>query len=249
MNPAEFPYLAALEESFWWFRGMRSIMFALLDPLERRHQIRQVLEAGCGTGHFAHLLHRRYGWEVYPVDLAWEGLSYAHQAGIPHLAQADIRALPFQNGCFDAVFCLDVLVHFAPGEEAEAVKELVRVLRQGGLLVLRVAALRILRSRHSEFTNERQRFTAGRLRRIVVNYGVQPLRITYANSCLLPIALVKFRVWEPLWKKPPASGVAPLPRWLNGLLSVPLELERCLLKAGLNLPVGQSLILVGLKKG
>jgi len=247
MNPAEFHFLAHAEEEFWWFRGMRRILFALLDPLARGRRIERVLEAGCGTGHFARELERRYRWRVVPVDLASEGLAYGRSLGVQRLVQADIAQLPFPAARFDAVFSLDVLVHFPAGEEGRPVAELLRVLKPRGLLILRTAALGILRSRHSEFTGERQRFTASRLRRAVEERGVRVLRMTYANSLLLPVALAKFRIWEPLLRKPPASGLAPIPAWLNRMLGWPLRVESWLLRAGARFPLGQSLILIGEK--
>jgi SAM-dependent methyltransferase len=247
MNPAEFHYLARAEEEFWWFRGMRRILFTLLDPLVRDRRIEWVLEAGCGTGHFARELERRYRWRVVPVDLAAEGLAYGRSLGVQRLVQADIAQLPFPADAFDAVFSLDVLVHFPAGAEARPLAELVRVLKPRGLLVLRTAALDILRSRHSQFTGERQRFTRARLRSAATGAGVRVLRMTYANSLLLPVALAKFRIWEPLLRKPPASGLAPIPGWLNRLLEWPLRIEAGILAMGLNLPLGQSLILIGEK--
>ena len=73
--------------------------------------------------------------------------------------QGDIRSLPFGNGAFDLVMSLDVLAHLPRGEEHLAARELARVARRGGLVVVRTSALDILRSRHGEFAFERQRFT------------------------------------------------------------------------------------------
>ena len=61
------------------------------------------------------------------------------------------------------------------------------------------------------------------------------------------MALFKFRVWEPLLREPPASGVGLVPGWLDRLLYTPLRLEAGWLGKGLNFPVGQSLILLGEK--
>lgn len=249
MNPAEFANIARAEAGFWWFRGMRKILYALLDPLARARKIARVLEAGCGTGYTARALSERYGWRVFPVDLGWEGLCYGRRMGVERLAQADIARLPFPDAAFDAVLSLDVIVHFPRGEEGRAMAELARVLRPGGLLIIRVAALDVLRSRHSAFAHERQRFTRARLKRLAAAHGVRILRATYANSLLLPAALVKFRLWEPLTRQRPASGVAPLPAWLDGLLYLPLAAEAAWIGAGLNFPLGQSLLLAGVRIG
>ena len=209
MNPAEFVTLEQAEHELWWFRGMQRILFGLLDPLAASREVARVLEAGSGTGHMARALGQRYGWNMFPIDLAWEGISRTGKSSRVLPVQADIAVCPFRGAAFDAVLSLDVLVHFAPGREVLALKEFVRVLRPGGLLLLRVAALNVLRSRHSEFTGERQRFTRGQLVRTARDCGFRVLRCSYANTLLLPVALARFRFWEPLTRRPPASGTGP----------------------------------------
>lgn len=248
MNPAEFANIARAENQFWWYRGMRRILFRLLDPLVRERRIDRALEAGCGTGHFSSLMEQRYRWKMVPLDLGWEGLQHGRRQGVPRLVQGDVAALPFHDASFDAVVSMDVLVHFPRGREAGPVRQMARVLRPGGLLVIRVAALDVLRSRHSMFAGERQRFTRGRLLRLLEPAGVRVLRATYANSLLLPVALTRFRLWEPLLRRPAASGVQPVPRWLDWWLYTPLAVESVCIGAGLNFPLGQSLIVVGEKR-
>jgi SAM-dependent methyltransferase len=248
MNPAEFANIAHSEQRFWWYRGMNLILFRLLDPIAGSRKFRRVLEAGCGTGYLAKLLAERYGWRMFPVDLGWEGLNFARSMDVPRLAQADVAQLPFPEHAFDAVLSMDVIVHFPRGEEYRAMDEIVRVLEPGGLLVIRVSALDILRSRHSMFAHERQRFTRSRLRRLAEDCGIKVERCTYANGLLMPVALAKFRVWEPLMAPEPASGVAPVNSALDYALYSALQIEAGWLGSGLNLPAGQSLILVGRKR-
>jgi SAM-dependent methyltransferase len=245
MNHAEFATLARAERELWWFRGMERILLELLDPIAAARPISRVLEAGSGTGHIAGVLQQRYGWRMFPADLAWEGVSRTpRRAGISPV-QVDIAQCPFRGGAFDAVLSLDVLVHFPKGDEIRALREFARVLKPGGLLVLRVSALDVLRSRHSTFVHERQRFTRRRLCRAARESGFSIMRCTYANALLLPVALARFRIWEPLMRSPPSSGTSPVPRWLDRLLYLPLAAEAKLLGKGLGFPAGQSLILIG----
>jgi ubiquinone/menaquinone biosynthesis C-methylase UbiE len=51
----------------------------------------------------------------------------------PHASVADVGLLPFKDGEFDKVLCTGVLMHIANDEAA--VRELIRVLRPGGILV------------------------------------------------------------------------------------------------------------------
>src|SRR5579862_7042428 len=88
MNPAEFDNIARAEQDFWWYRGMREILFRILDPVVTRGA--SALEAGCGTGHLSKALEQRYGWRMTPLDLGREGLEYAHGYGLRRLIQGDV---------------------------------------------------------------------------------------------------------------------------------------------------------------
>jgi SAM-dependent methyltransferase len=247
MNPAELANIAELEDSFWWYSGMRKILFGLLDPIVAAHSPARMLEAGCGTGYMSRLLEQRYRTTSYPTDLAWQALEYTRRTGLERAIQADLTALPYTSEAFDAAISLDVLVHLRPGSEETAMAELARVLKTGGLLVLRVAALNILRSRHSQFIREYQRFTRRRLCTLITKHGFEMIRCTYANTILMPLALAKFRIWESLLRRPPASGVAKIGARSNRLLERALLTEEKWLAKSHDLHIGQSLIAIARK--
>ena len=255
MNPAEYANIAKCEREFWWYRGMEKILFRMLDPIVKARtpaRVVNAVEVGCGTGYMATRLEQQYPWRMFPTDLQREGLVYGLQYGdgrgaTTRMAQAAINALPFPDGKFDALVCLDVMVYVPRGEELSAVRELARVIAPGGLLVLRTAALEILRSHHAEFTGELQRFTREQMLKLAAESGIKILRCTYANSMLMPIALAKFRLIEPLMRGKPSSGVEPVAPWLDRLLYGALDAEAAWLGSGHDLPIGQSLILIGEK--
>jgi len=247
MNPAEFENIANAENSFWWYRGMHEIALRLLRRTLPATPDR-ILEAGCGTGNFALKVAREFGCPVDVVDLAGEGLRYARANGLQRMVQADIRALPIESGQYGCVLSLDVLIHLERGTERAAVAELARVARPGGLVMIRVAALDALRSRHSAFTHERQRFTKRRLLRLARENGLEPVRCTYLNSLLLPVALFRFRVWEPLMKAPVDSGVKPVAGWLDAALGSVLGFEGAIVGRGWDLPVGQTVVMIARKR-
>jgi SAM-dependent methyltransferase len=139
------------------------------------------------------LLQRERGRPFIPLDFSGDGLHYARELGVRNAMQGDIRSLPFGDGAFDLVMSVDVIVHLPRGDEHLAARELARVARRGGLLVVRTSALHMLRSRHSEFAHELQRFTRGRLMGLFGGTGIRVLRCTYSNSLLMPVAPLKFR--------------------------------------------------------
>ncbi len=248
MNPAEFENIAQAEDSFWWYRGMHEITLRLLQrmlpaPPER------MLEAGCGTGAFARELTKQFRCVIDLADLAEEGLARARGKGLRRLLRADVRALPLAAEQYDCVLSLDVLVHLERGMERAAFAEMARVLRPGGMVIIRVAALDVLRSRHSVFIHERRRFTKAELIRIATEHGLSPIRCTYLNCLLAPVALFRFRIWEPLLGKSAESGVKPISGWLNTALRCVLRLEAYWVCRGGNLPLGQTLLLFARKQG
>lgn len=248
MNPAEFANIAATEESFWWFRGMNRMLWDFLERHYTPGDGESALEVGCGTGYVSAEFARRYRRvSLRSMDLAAAGLRYAQGRGLRGLTQGDIRWLPFASGSFGALLVLDVIAHLEPGEETAALGEFARVLKPGGLLVLRASAFDWLRSRHSEFVNERQRYTASTLLPALRGAGFEPSRHTYANALLLPVSLFKFRVWEPLTKAAPSSGLEALPQALNGALEAVLMAEAAMIRAGARFPVGQSLWVIARK--
>ncbi len=248
MTPEELHNIYRAESEFWWYQGMRSITWALLDPLLPRG-LAKGLDAGCGTGMNARAIEERYGVRMRGVDLARLGVEYCYKRGFPRAAVASVTDLPFADHAFDLVSSIDVLQCLLPGGDERALREFHRVLRPGGWLVLRVAAFQALRSRHSQYIAERHRYRAGELLRKLRDARFQVLRWTYVNSFLSPVALVKFRIWENLTKQAPHSGVAAnLPPWMNGLLRGVLQSEAALVRSGFRFRFGQSLMAVARKR-
>src|SRR5699024_2298472 len=61
--------------------------------------------------------------------------------------RGSLTALPYDDGSFDRVLCLDVLEHLSFDDQTAAVAEMARVLRSGGELFVSVPNLAHLQSR------------------------------------------------------------------------------------------------------
>jgi SAM-dependent methyltransferase len=105
---------------------------------------RRVLEAGCGLGLWVKFLQDR-GYEAHGVDFSTEGIASARRRwpGLKVMV-ADLRAMPYESGCFDAVVSLGVIEHDIAGPAA-ILAEMRRVLAPGGILYCTVPCFSVLR--------------------------------------------------------------------------------------------------------
>lgn len=99
----------------------------------------KVLDAGCGEGHAAAYLAKKYGYQVVGIDLLKDSIQRAKQKaakqnGKISFYEGSYMKLPFKDGSFDAIYTIETLVH-AP-DANKAIKELKRVLKPGGKLAL-----------------------------------------------------------------------------------------------------------------
>lgn len=94
----------------------------------------RVLEVGAGAARFSRAIAGQLpAWHAHACDIDRVGL--LHGSAADHnlcVAQADMTALPYTSGVFDAVVLFDVLEHLK--QPQPAVRELARVLRPGGIL-------------------------------------------------------------------------------------------------------------------
>ena len=93
----------------------------------------RLLDAGGGTGRVSSLL-RPYVDEVILTDVSAGMLQQAKQKEIFTVSLAHAENLPFAGELFDRVLAVDALHHFCNQEIA--IKELLRVLKPGGRMVI-----------------------------------------------------------------------------------------------------------------
>lgn len=109
----------------------------LIESLLRPDDIvgHDVLDAGCGAGDYSAAFAGMGAHRVAGFDLSAGSLRRARgNAPAAGLALASMAALPFPAASFDVVWAWGVL-HYAPDARA-ALREMVRVLRPGGVMVI-----------------------------------------------------------------------------------------------------------------
>jgi len=238
------------EQRHFWFRGFKRFVAPLIEKATAGRANLKLLDAGCGTGANLPFL-QQYG-VPFGLEFFWRGLQFGHARRLPRLMQGSVTHLPFSNASFDVVLSFDVLYCLdAPAEQA-AIREMFRVLRPGGSIVINVAALDMLRGDHSTLGGEVRRYTKRELRDKLEVAGFQVQRLTYTNASLFPIT-AGVRALQRMRGVKSESGnkgdfyIPPAP--VNALLSGLLSMESKIVEAGINMPIGSSLLCLAKKPG
>ncbi len=106
---------------------------------------KSVLDAGCGIGYCSNEI-SKVAIQVVATDYDLKALNFAHKRylnnNIMYLC-SDISFLPFKEELFDIVLCFEVIEHIR--NHKSVLKELHRVLKAGGILLISTPNLKITR--------------------------------------------------------------------------------------------------------
>jgi 2-polyprenyl-6-hydroxyphenyl methylase/3-demethylubiquinone-9 3-methyltransferase len=122
-----------------WVCTLKNLVPGRLQWFDRHidWQGKDVLEIGCAGGFMAEALAHR-GARVTGIDPATDAIkaarTHARAGGLRIGYDVGVgEALPYENGSFDAVVCVDVLEHVA--DLTKVLSEVSRTLRPGGLFL------------------------------------------------------------------------------------------------------------------
>jgi SAM-dependent methyltransferase len=133
-----------------------------------------IVDAGCGTAKWPIYLGRR-GYRCVGVEISHEACLAARAVDPTlRLVRGDTRHAPLATGCADAVLSLGVVEHDEAGPEA-GLRELRRLLKPGGLLVLAVPFNNLFRRL---VVNHLQRWVTWRRRRARMSLGFAEYRFS-----------------------------------------------------------------------
>ncbi len=115
-----------LYPEYWHLR------FSGRDPLPFRGEGR-ILDVGCGPGKLLRVL-REQGWDVYGVDFSPLAVEYARSKHNLNVTLGELATAGYKDNFFDVVMFSHSLEHIY--EPVETLREVHRILRPGGLLMI-----------------------------------------------------------------------------------------------------------------
>jgi SAM-dependent methyltransferase len=233
---------ARAEDAHCWFIGLRRVARQMIDAALRGTSPRLVIDCGAGTGRNLDWL-GGYGPAV-GVELSPVGLGVARAHG-RRVVRGSVTKLPFPDACADVATSFDVLYCLDDTSEAQALREMRRVLRRGGVALFNVAALDFLRGSHSTLTMEVRRYTKPRLAERLTAAGFSIERLTFTNMTLFPPTLAVRGIERLTGRADEASDHdLQVPGTVaNAVLNAALAAEAAWLRVG-NLPIGTSIMAV-----
>jgi SAM-dependent methyltransferase len=240
-EPSYYTQLAQVERDHFWFQTRTRLVLWALDryfPGARTY-----LELGCGTGQLlGEVRAARPRLDLTGTEVFEEGLRHA-EARVPGatLLQMDARRIRFERA-FDVIGAYDVLEHIE--EDTGVLRAMYRALTPGGGIILTVPQHPFLWGPGDEYARHRRRYRRRELAGKVMAAGFRVIHVTSFVSVLFPALLL-----SRLLARRRAASYDPLrefriPAPANRALGWISAAERGLVRLGLPLPFGGSMLLV-----
>jgi SAM-dependent methyltransferase len=228
------------EDRHWWYQGRRTVLERAIERLGLLAHA-QILDAGCGSGRNMVEL-ARLG-TVTGVELSGTSVQLARERDVGEVIEGSVMDMPFDDANFDLTVSLDVIEHLE--DDIGALRELRRVTKPGGALLVTVPAYQWLWSGHDEINHHHRRYNRRTLRSAAQSGGWELESFTNFSSLTLPVAIL-LRALE---RFVPSTTKSSLDLWvppapLNWALRQPMNLEASVIGRGGSIPAGLSLLAV-----
>lgn len=220
-------------KDWWWFAGRHD----LLSNIYNNITYNKVLEVGCGSGDNSKSF---VSQSYYGIDISQDLIRSGDRSKNLMIGAANI--LPFVDKSFDIVVLLDILEHL--DTESSALKEVHRVLKDDGSILILVPAFQFLWNSHDVLNEHKRRYTKPMLANILTDSFVIA-KFTYWNFFLFfPIAISKILNKN----NNNQTGIREFPKIINSILLLLLKIENKFICSDISLPIGITLLCMCKKK-
>lgn len=204
------------------------------------------LEIGCGTGDFIQQIVQNESLEITGSEIYLKGLLYAKK----NLPKVDFIQFDVTQGFigeeFDLVVAFDVIEHIE--DDIAALVNINRMLTKNGVFIVSVPQHMFLWSSLDEIVKHKRRYSKQEL---ITKLQENGFDISYATSFLFflfPLMLIS-RMLDKGQDKTQSEEVAlekrvTFPKALNWIFDLFMRIDEVLIRLGISLPFGGTLIVV-----
>lgn len=241
MDKLLYDQIEAIEDSHWWYVARRKIIFDSVFNILDSYVTPSILDLGCGTGYNIDYMKQAGYTNCLGLDFTFDALKYCKNRDIDDVVCADTIQIPFADNSFDVITSLDMIEHIE--DDSSAIREMHRVLKPGGQLIIFTPAYQFLWGLQDEISHHYRRYTAHELKKKTENQGFIIDRITYTNTLLFPVVFLG-RMMMRLQKTgdDTISENDLHPSWSNDILQNIFASEQYLLRY-IDLPFGVSILM------
>lgn len=244
MQINEYKNIFKYESSHFYYLGSHSIVLSLIKKYIPNTNKLKILDAGCGTGLLTKKLSKL--GQTIGIDINPEAIRLAKKRGVK-VKGGSISKMNFKSNSFDIVVSVDVLYHQWVDNDRKTVKELLRVLKPGGVILIKLPAYEFLRGSHDLAVYTKKRYTKKDTIKLFSRSGASIVKITYIASFLLPVVAIRLFAEKVRGNNEPHSSVGKIWPPLNKILTSLFYLESLVLKFT-DLPFGISILALATKK-
>ncbi len=127
-------FLTDEKSIFQWSRLMGKVYRETKRNIEKEYPSGKLLDMGCGLGLFLKLWDPQK-WELSGIDISKKAVEYAQDEGL-NVREGSLEKAGFSNDYFDVITMFYVLEHLL--NPLKVLKEVRRILKKDGLLVVRI---------------------------------------------------------------------------------------------------------------
>ena len=195
-----------------------------------------VLDVGCGGGELLNSL-KGYG-RLFGLEPSSAGATRSQARA--KVVRGRAQQLPFREGLFNILTCLDVIEHL--DDDAKALENFHQILNEKGVMILTVPAFKFLWSPRDILLGHKRRYTATGLKQLLEKCGFKIIRCSYINSFYFP-GLLLYSLCKKLSgsSSKPRTDILLVPKWIEGLFSFILKVEENIL-LHTDIPIGTSIL-------
>jgi len=242
MNPSPYEIEERVQTFHWWFVVRRKLLKTILCSLNLQRES-LTMDIGCGVGSNLSLL-KAIGLKAMGCDRSFDNLLLAKNKFFLPFINGDLENLPIRSSSVELVVATDVLEHLQ--DDIAGVRELCRILRRNGHLIVTVPAFQSLWGTQDIVTGHKKRYSKRDISNVLKHNGFQIMRSSYFNFFLFFPILFARRVIRLLGLQLHSENEINFPL-LNFFLKTIFSLEPYLLKY-LPFPFGVSIVCVAKKQ-